>query len=134
MILNSMKNIKDLLHRPKEKQNIQVGEIIGENREKLSFFIVKDDGGCIPHVHVLIKPINSICCISLIDSNYFVHSNMKNCELTGMQKKLIDDFMHLKPEIAGFSSNYEFVCNVWNTNNNYILTNQKANIPNYSKL
>ena len=89
--------------------------------------------GTIPHFHI--SPKNGIgeSCICIYEPFYFNHGS-KQMQLNSKQRKLLDDWMYLKPSLFPEINNWELISRLWqiDNGNKYIPKNPAK--PNYRNM
>ena len=89
--------------------------------------------GTIPHFHLVPKNGIGESCICIYEPFYFNHGS-KQMQLISKQRKLLDDWMYLKPSLFPEINNWELISRLWqiDNGNKYIPKNPAK--PNYRNM
>ena len=102
------------------------------NIGQCSIYVYSNEG-TIPHFHIISKNGIGESCICIYEPFYFNHGS-KQMQLNSKQRKLLDDWMYLKPSLFPEINNWELISRLWqiDNGNKYIPKNPAK--PNYRNM
>lgn len=126
-IVGSLENEKLLL------EMAQVGPL----DNKLIIYIRSNDGGSIPHFHIVDKQTlgkDFHTCVEIKTNKYFHHTGKEDI-LNSKQRKNLNDFFKQKHKSAKLNlTNWEYCLILWNDNNSNMNVPEDLEQPDYTEI
>lgn len=126
-IVGSLENEKLLL------EMAQVGPL----DNKLIIYIRSNDGGNIPHFHIIDKKTlgkKFHTCVEIKTNKYFHHTGKEDI-LNSKQRKNLNDFFKQKHKSAKLNlTNWEYCLILWNDNNSNMNVPEDLEQPDYTEI
>ena len=129
-----MKDLKEHLEFEMTEQFLIEMAQIGDIDNKLMIYVRSNDGGNIPHFHIvdkstLVKQYHT--CVMIEVAKYFHHTG-KEGVLNSKQRKSLVEF--LSKDFDEDTTNREYLIMTWNANNSKSKISKKLPMPNYLEL
>lgn len=107
---------------------------IGDLDNKLIIYVRSNEGGNIPHFHIVDKQTlgNKFhTCVKIENATYFHHTG-KEGVLNSKQRKLLVEF--LRKDFDEDTTNWKYLIMTWNANNSSTKLSKRMQMPNYTNL
>lgn len=107
---------------------------IGDLDNKLIIYVRSNEGGNIPHFHIVDKQTLGSkfhTCVKIENATYFHHTGKEDV-LNSKQRKRLVEF--LSKDFDEDTTNWEYLIMTWNANNSSTKLSKRMQIPDYTNL
>lgn len=129
-----MRNLKEHLDFELNERFFFEMAQIGDLDNKLIIYVRSNEGGNIPHFHIVDKATLGSkyhTCVKIESAEYFHHTGKEDVLNSKQRKSLVKFLNSLTPlEVT----HWEFLLMTWNTNNSNRKVNMNLSMPDYTNL
>lgn len=107
---------------------------IGDLDNKLIIYVRSNEGGNIPHFHIVDKQTLGSkfhTCVKIENATYFHHTGKEDV-LNSKQRKRLVEF--LSKDFDEDTTNWEYLIMTWNANNSSTKLSKRMQMPDYTNL
>lgn len=107
---------------------------IGDLDNKLIIYVRSNEGGNIPHFHIVDKQTFGSkfhTCVKIENATYFHHTGKEDV-LNSKQRKRLVEF--LSKDFDEDTTNWEYLIMTWNANNSSTKLSKRMQMPDYTNL
>lgn len=107
---------------------------IGDLDNKLIIYVRSNEGGNIPHFHIVDKQTLGSkfhTCVKIENATYFHHTGKEDVLNSKQRKRLIE---FLSKDFDEDTTNWEYLIMTWNANNSSTKLSKRMQMPDYTNL